>query len=139
MLNFTITELIKSDTADKNNINNTPDINSLDNMLELIFYVLQPLREKLGKPMIITSGYRNSQVNKLVDGASNSGHLTGRCADIHVNGMTAKELYNFIKKSGVKYRQCILESNSWVHIDYKKDDLKCENLIYDGKSYVLDK
>lgn len=139
MLNFTISELVKSDTAEKAGINNTPDINSLDNLLELIFYVLQPLRDKLGKPMIITSGYRNSQVNKLVGGASNSGHLTGRCADIHVNGMTAKELYNFIKKSGVKYRQCILESNSWVHIDHKKDDLKCENLIYDGKSYVLDK
>ena len=138
-LNFTISELIHSDTALKNGINNTPDTKSLDNMLELIVNCLQPIRNKLSKPMIITSGYRNSQVNKLVDGASNSGHLTGRCADIHVNGMTAKELYNFIKKSGVKYRQCILESNSWVHIDYKKDDLKCENLIYDGKSYVLDK
>ena len=139
MLNFKISELIHSDTAVQHNINNMPDINSLDCMLELIVNCLQPIREKLGKPMIITSGYRNSQVNKLVGGANNSGHLTGRCADIHVNGMTAKELYNFIKKSGVKYRQCILESNSWVHIDYKKDDLKCENLIYDGKSYVLDK
>ena len=138
-LNFKLSELIHSDTAVQHNINNMPDINSLDCMLELIVNCLQPIREKLGKPMIITSGYRNSQVNKLVRGANNSGHLTGRCADIHVNGMTAKELYNFIKKSGVKYRQCILESNSWVHIDYKKDDLKCENLIYDGKSYVLDK
>lgn len=139
MLNFKMSELIYSEKAIENNINNMPDINSLDNMLDLIVYCLQPVRELLGVPMIITSGYRNSQVNKLVGGANNSGHLTGRCADIHVNGMTAKELYNFIKKSGVKYRQCILESNSWVHIDYKKDDLKCENLIYDGKSYVLDK
>lgn len=134
-----MSELIYSETAIKNNINNMPDINSLDNMLELIVNCLQPVRDLIKKPMIITSGYRNSQVNKLVGGANNSGHLTGRCADIHVNGMTAKELYNFIKKSGVKYRQCILENNSWVHLDYKKDDLKCENLIYNGKSYVLDK
>lgn len=139
MLNFKMSELIYSETAIKENINNMPDINSLDNMLDLIVYCLQPVRDLIKKPMIITSGYRNSQVNKLVGGANNSGHLTGRCADIHVNGMTAKELYNFIKKSGVKYRQCILENNSWVHLDYKKDDLKCENLIYNGKSYVLDK
>lgn len=138
-LNFKISELIHSDEANKRKINNMPDINSLDNMLELIVHCLQPIRDKLKKPIVVTSGYRNVQVNKLVGGSSTSGHLTGRCADIHVNGMTAKELYNFIKKSGVKYRQCILESNSWVHIDYKKDDLKCENLIYDGKSYVLDK
>ena len=64
-LNFKISELIHSDTAIRNNINNMPDINSLDNMLELIVYCLQPIREKIGKPMIISSGYRNSTVNKL--------------------------------------------------------------------------
>ncbi len=62
-------ELIHSDTAAKNNINNMPDITSLDCMLNLIVECLQPLRTKLGKPMIITSGYRNKQVNKLVGGA----------------------------------------------------------------------
>ena len=137
-LNFKISELIYSKTSIINNINNMPDINSLDNMLELIVHCLQPIRDKLKKPMIITSGYRNAQVNKLVDGSSTSGHLTGRCADIHVNGMSAKDLYNFIKKSGVKYRQCILENNSWVHVDYQKDDLKCENLIYSNGKYVKD-
>lgn len=138
-LNFKMSELIHSDKAIQHNINNMPDINSLDCMLDLIVHCLQPIRDLIKKPMIITSGYRNSQVNRLVGGSHNSGHLTGRCADIYVNGMTAKELYNFIKKSGIKYRQCILENNSWVHLDYKKDDLKCENLIYNGKSYVLDK
>ena len=120
MLNFTISELIKSDTADKNNISNTPDINSLDNMLELIFYVLQPLREKLGKPMIITSGYRNSQVNKLVGGASNSGHTKGQAVDFVVNGMTPAKVCEFIKNSGVEYDQCINEYNQWTHISYNK-------------------
>ena len=57
-LNFTISELIKSDTAAKYNINNMPDIYSLDNMLNLIWYCLQPLRDKLGKPIIITNGFR---------------------------------------------------------------------------------
>ena len=59
-LNFLISELIKSDTAAKYNINNMPDINSLDNMLYLIIFCLQPLRDKLGRPIIITNGFRSA-------------------------------------------------------------------------------
>lgn len=137
--NFTLNELIYSATAEANKIDNRPSVPVISNLRALCTNVLQPLRNALGCPIVITSGFRCAVLNKKVGGASNSGHLTGRCADIHVNGMSAKDLYNFIKKSGVKYRQCILENNSWVHVDYQKDDLKCENLIYDGKSYVLDK
>ena len=119
-LNFKLSELIKSDTAAKHNINNMPDINSLDCMLELIYYVLQPLREKLGKPVIVTSGYRNSEVNNLVGGAKNSQHTKGQAADITVNGMTAASLFEFIKNSGIEYDQCLNEYDSWVHVSYNK-------------------
>ncbi len=119
-LNFTISELIKSDTAEKNGINNTPDINSLDNLLELIFYVLQPLRDKLKKPIVITSGFRSVKVNKLVGGVDNSQHLYGQAADITVSGMSAAQLFDFVKNSGIKYDQCINEYNSWVHVSYNK-------------------
>ena len=129
MLNFTISELVKSDTAEKAGINNTPDINSLDNLLELIFYVLQPLRDKLGKPMIITSGYRNSQVNKLVGGANNSGHLYGQAADFIVKGMTPAQVVDFIKKSGVEFDQCI-DEGSWTHISFNKGHNRRQVLKY---------
>ena len=119
-LNFTITELVKSDTAKQNGINNTPDINSLDNLLELVFFVLQPLRDKLKKPIIITSGFRSVKVNELVGGVSNSQHLYGQAADITVNGMSAAQLFDFVKNSGVEYDQCINEYNSWVHVSYNK-------------------
>lgn len=120
MLNFTISELCKSDTAEKAGINNTPDINSLDNLLELIFYVLQPLREKLGKPMIITSGFRSSKVNQLVGGASNSQHLYGQAADFVVNGMSPAQVVELVKKSGIEYDQLINEYNQWTHISFNK-------------------
>lgn len=119
-LNFTISELIKSDTAEKNRINNTPDINSLDNLLELIFYVLQPLRDKLKKPIVITSGFRSVKVNELVGGVDNSQHLYGQAADITVNGMSAAQLFDFVKSSDIEYDQCINEYNSWVHVSYNK-------------------
>ena len=119
-LNFTISELIHSDEAVKNKINNMPDINSLDNLLELVVLCLQPIRDKLKKPMIITSGYRNAQVNKLVGGVSNSMHQYGQACDFKVSGMTPAQIVEFIKKSGVEYDQVINESDKWVHISYVK-------------------
>lgn len=119
-LNFKISELIHSDTALKNGIKNTPDTKSLDNMLELIVNCLQPIREKLGKPMICTSGFRNNALNKLVGGAQNSQHTKGQACDFVVNGMTPMQVVEFIKNSGVEYDQLINEYNQWTHISYNK-------------------
>lgn len=138
-LNFYISELLHSDTAIKYNINNMPDVNSLDCMLELIVFCLQPIRDKLKKPMNITSGYRNSQVNKLVGGASNSHHTTGRAVDFTVKGMTPAQVVDFIRKSGIKFTQLIEEHSknaSWVHISYNKNNLKNEVLKYQNGAYT---
>jgi hypothetical protein len=127
-LYFKMSELIYSDTAIKHNINNMPDINALDCLLYLIVCVLQPLREKLGKPIKITSGYRCPQVNELVGGAKDSQHPKGQAGDITALGMSAKELYEFIKNSGIKYDQLILEP-SWVHVSYNHGKNRMQNLI----------
>lgn len=125
-INFTMSELIHSDTAIKNNINNMPDINSLDCMLELIFNVLQPIRDKIKKPIIISSGYRNHEVNKLVGGAVDkngnptSQHCKGQAADFTIKGMSINSIIDFIKKSGIEYDQLINEYDKWVHISYNK-------------------
>lgn len=121
-----MSELIHSDTAIKHNINNMPDINSMDCLLELIVYVLQPLRDKVGKPIIITSGYRNWQVNKLVGGAVDahgnpiSQHCKGQAADFNIKGMSIAATIDFIKKSGIEYDQLINEFDKWVHISFNK-------------------
>lgn len=131
-LNFTLSELINSDTAVKNNINNMPDIHSLDNMLELIVNCLQPIRDKLGKPMICTSGFRNNALNKLVGGVQNSQHTKGQACDFVVNGMTPMQVVEFIKNSGVEFDQCIEEYNSntsWVHISYNKNHNRKQILL----------
>ena len=122
MLNFKISELIKSDTAIKNNINNMPDINSLDNLLDLIFYCLQPIRDKIKKPMIITSGFRSNLVNKLVKGVSNSQHLKGQAADFIINGMTPAQIIEKIKTYNIDFDQLINEYDRWVHVSYNKNN-----------------
>ena len=120
-LNFKMSELIHSDTAIRYNINNMPDINSLDNMLSLIVNCLQKVRDKLAKPMIISSGYRCTDLNKKVGGVSTSQHCKGQAVDFTVPGMTIQQVIAAIKLSGVEYDQLINEYNKWVHISYVKD------------------
>ena len=128
-MNFKISELIHSDTAVAYKINNMPDINSLDCMLDLICDCLQPIRDKLGKPMIITSGYRCSALNRAVGGVTSSQHTKGQAVDFHVNGMTIKEVIDFVIKSGVPFDQLIRE-NGWVHISYRKNNNRRQVLKY---------
>lgn len=135
-LNFKMSELIHSDTAVARNINNMPDINSLDCMLDLIAHCLQPIRDKIGKPMIISSGFRNAQVNKLVGGAVDvhgnptSQHCKGQAADFTIKGMSVPAIIEFIKKSGIEYDQLINEYNKWVHISYVKGRNRKQVLKY---------
>lgn len=125
-LNFKMSELIYSDTAIKYNINNMPDINSLDCMLDLIVYCLQPIREKIGKPMIVSSGYRCGEVNKLVGGAVDahgnptSQHCKGQACDFTISGMSPSQIIEKIKSYGIEYDQIINEYDQWVHISFVK-------------------
>lgn len=138
-LNFKISELIHSDTAVRYNINNMPNIDQLDNMLKLIVFCIQPIRDKLNKPMIITSGFRNSQVNKLVKGSSTSEHCKGMAVDFIVNGLTVSQLVNQIRNMGVPFTQLIEEysgNNVWVHISYNDKNLKKEVLRYKNGIYT---
>ena len=128
-MNFKISELIHSDTAVAYKINNMPDINSLDCMLDLICDCLQPIRDKLGKPMIITSGYRCSALNRAVGGVTSSQHTKGQAVDFHVNGMTIKEVIDFVIKSGVPFDQ-LVDERSWVHISYRKNNNRRQVLKY---------
>ena len=117
---FTINEMLKSDVAAKNGINNfkatTPDI--IVNC-EYTLQRLDKIREIYGKPIIISSGYRCKQLNDLVGGAPNSQHLSGFAVDIQYD----LNLIEAIKKYG-HFDQLILEQKKrsktkWLHISFK--------------------
>ena len=121
MINFSFSEFLNSDTAKKNNIDNFPDISSFDNLLHLIVFCLQPIRNLINKPIIITSGYRCANLNKILGGAVNSQHLNGQAADFIVKNMTPEKTINIILKSDIKFDQLINEHDKWVHISYNKE------------------
>ena len=125
-LNFKISELVHSDIAMLYHIDNTPKLEHLDNMLNLIFYVLQPLRDKLGCPVIITGGYRSQTLwQKLKDlgrnPAKNSQHLTGQAVDLQVPQKYLWEVFKIIKDT-LPYDQLLyeydLQGNKWIHVSY---------------------
>ena len=78
--------------------------------------ILDILRNQVGKPVIINSGYRTPTRNKAVGGAKYSYHMRGMAADIRVNGMTAKEIADKLNK--IIPDGCgIIVYSTWVHID----------------------
>ena len=135
--NFTLEELYASDTARTKGINNRPTTEAIGNLTRLTYCLLQPLRDKLGKPIIITSGYRSPALNKAIGGAPTSQHCKGEAADLYSPGMTIKELYNFVKSSGLEYDQMI-EEGTWLHLSYRKGHNRKENLLYRNKRYIKD-
>lgn len=124
--NFTLEELIRSNTADSKGIDNTPCDEVIENLQYLAETVLQPIRERYGRPISITSGYRCEKLNKAVGGVSNSQHKSGQAADIDVGDKEDnKELFNIIEDMvncrEIEVDQLLDEAKyKWIHISKKK-------------------
>lgn len=117
--NFTWAELTKTGTG----LPNDPPEEARISLKLLVDNVLQPLREKIGVPIIINSAYRSPGVNKAIGGASTSQHQKGEAADFKVVGKDLKEVFDLIVKENiVPYDQIIYETKpgtEWIHISYK--------------------
>lgn len=113
-MNFTIEELTRSTTALNHGINNDPPEQLRANG-ERLLILLQEVRELLGVPMDVTSGYRSKRVNALVRGERKSLHLEFLACDFKPRGMGLLDAFNKIKGSNIQYDQLILEP-SWLHI-----------------------
>ena len=84
---FTISELLRSDTALKMGIWNGANLEHEENMRALVENVLDPLRARYGHPIYVSSGYRCPKLNNAVNGAINSQHMRGEAADIYAKGI----------------------------------------------------
>lgn len=124
--NFTMAEFIKSDTATRLGIDNTPEGEHLEAAKALFENVVQKVRDHFG-PTVLNSGYRSPKLNEAVRGVATSQHCLGEAADIEVPGVANAELANWIVDN-LDFDQVILEfytpgqpSSGWVHVSYKAD------------------
>lgn len=102
------------------------------NMYALVENVLDPLRGNLGKPIIITSGYRNPEYNKRVGGAENSQHIKGQAVDFITSVNYLEEVFKLLIKH-FEFDQVILEKSDngsrWIHVSYSLEKNRRECLI----------
>lgn len=122
--NFTLAELLHSNTAVRLGMNNVPSTDHQANLITACHELFQPMRDALAKSVLISSGYRSAAVNKAVGGSDKSAHCVGYAIDfISPTFGTPKEIAQFLAKElvkrEIKFDQIILEFNEWVHIGYK--------------------
>jgi hypothetical protein len=111
--NFTLVEFTMSQTASRRGINNMPPDGALDNLRRLAA-ILEDVRQLLGRPITITSGYRSPSLNAVVGGSQNSAHQHGLAADFIAPPLTPFEVAQSISKSMIMFDQLIYEYD-WVH------------------------
>lgn len=123
---FTIKELCKSETALAKGINNSPSPDVINNLILLVDFILDPLREKYGKPIFVNGAYRCPELNKAVGGAKTSQHMTGQAADITTGSVfNNKKLFNLIIDMNLPFDQLIDEKNyRWLHVSFSSKPRK---------------
>jgi len=112
---FTLEEFLHSQEAARMGRALDPPPEVVANLKRLCVTVLEPLRIALGRPIVVSSGYRPEWLNSLIGGAATSAHMTGRAADIETIGMTPQTLARFIQRQNLPADKVILEFGSWVH------------------------
>ena len=141
--NFTMAEFIKSDTANRLNIDNTPEGQHLEAAKALFENVVQKVRDHFG-PTVLNSGYRSPDLNEAVRGSKTSQHCKGEAADIEVPGVANADVANWIVDN-LDFDQVILEfytpgipDSGWVHVSYKADGTNRKSILtasrIDGKT-----
>lgn len=117
-------EAVKSNTALRRGIDNTPGAYEQQNMEIVAEKIFEPLREWVGGPVKINSFYRSPKLNKAIGGSSRSQHCEGRAIDLDdtFGHKTNAEMFHYIREN-LNFDQLIWEfgddnNPDWVHVSY---------------------
>jgi hypothetical protein len=123
--NLSLSEVIKSNTATRKGIDNSPNNDHLESLEDIAKDIFQPLRDDLGV-IYVSSGYRSDALNKAIGGSRKSQHSKGEALDLDNDNKnkaaTNTEIFNYIKDN-LDFDQLIWEFGTdekpdWVHVSY---------------------
>ena len=125
--NFSLTELTKSQTAERMGLDNNPSEDQTENLRLLCERVLQPVRDHFDDVVTISSGYRSEILSQKIGSSSKSQHCRGQAADFEIFGVENNKVSDWIKEN-LMFDQLILEyytpgepNSGWIHVSYNRD------------------
>ena len=127
---FTLSEMEKSQTAVRKGISNKAGSGEIKNLTDLCYEVLEPVRIKFDKPVIITSGYRSPELCEAIGSKATSQHAKGQAVDFEIAGVSNLQVALWIQNN-CDFDQLILEfwkeedkdpNSGWVHCSHKSEN-----------------
>jgi len=139
---FKLEEFEKSMTATRKGIENKAGSGEIKNLTDLCYAVLEPVRAKFDKPIMITSGYRSEALCEAIGSKKTSQHTRGEAVDFEIAGVSNLQVALWLSNN-CDFDQLILEywneeegaNSGWVHCSYKEGSNRKQVLTFDGKEY----
>jgi Peptidase M15 len=139
--NFYLSEFIVSDIAVRLGIDNTPSASITATLVNVLIPAMQDVRDIIGKPILVKSGYRCPALNEAVRGAQGSQHMDGHACDfVSPSFGTPSQIASFLvdRMSEVNFDQLILEGG-WVHVSFaprRRNEVLTAHFTSQGVSYT---
>tara|TARA_R100001463_G_scaffold89571_1_gene144328 strand:- start:7 stop:492 length:486 start_codon:yes stop_codon:yes gene_type:complete len=139
---FKLSEFEKSSTATRLGIKNKAGSGEIKNLTDLCYAVLEPVRAKFEKPIMVTSGYRSEELCVAIKSSKTSQHTKGQAVDFEIAGVSNLQLAIWIENN-CDFDQLILEfwkedegaNSGWVHCSYNEGSNRKQVLTFDGKEF----
>ena len=139
---FKLEEFEKSSTATRLGIKNKAGSGEIKNLTDLCYAVLEPVRAKFDKPIMVTSGYRSEELCVAIKSSKTSQHTKGQAVDFEIAGVSNLQLAIWIENN-CDFDQLILEfwkedegaNSGWVHCSYNEGSNRKQVLTFDGKEF----
>ena len=139
---FKLQEFEKSSTATRLGIKNKAGSGEIKNLTDLCYAVLEPVRAKFEKPIIVTSGYRSEELCVAIKSSKTSQHTKGQAVDFEIAGVSNLQVALWIQNN-CDFDQLILEfwnedegaNSGWVHCSYNEGSNRKQVLTFDGKEF----
>lgn len=138
---FSLAEFTTSATANARGIDNRPNAVQVAAMRLLCAKVLEPVRDRFGLPIRITSGFRSPALCVAVGSSATSQHAKGEAADFEISGVDNLTVARYIRDH-LPFDQLILENyvmgqpnSGWIHVSFKDNRLRKDVLTYARRKY----